>query len=635
MSFKQAEEQVSRPATPETHPQSSDSTVTDHGPTREVKPELASVVDNGLEDGSGLKDAPTSNEKERLEEPMKRSGENIEEMVNIEDVVTPTTPPSHQVDIAIEQDISSSTIPATAEKGVELAQPDAVESGGDGLQDEVAQSALEGTMDLGGQGAEYNGSDPGQPREENPTPMDDQEEAETPLETTLVEDSEINGDEELVQATEGMDLQDTPLKDISLDDHQPIRSPALYSSEGPDTDAYVAQEGNRSGDATRSPDVASPGHTHVGLATPEQLPSSPIRSPGFRDLLPSRSNPRSPSPRVSRDESEAGPSRRPSASSPLSSPGHMSPSRSGYVSPIKSPRPRPSSFLHKPTIPVSAPIVVTAEEGTEVIYDSAPFESIPLQATPPPVLPATLPSSPNLHPGSPTSLKRNSWSGFGMGKAERPDGTEGLSGHIEPVDTHSRSSISTIPPPRPSSSQPTPEAGPSNETEKPRLDAPPAHPHPFPIPSPNSPRPSHEKRPSNSGPSVPPLGPSAALGVKGISTFEKVISHTRPSWLPPKDRVEDETHYHQWEEMMSQAREVEKEKRKAEEAKRAERDKRLAINTPKWEEMLDEKTFNADKIRQDPVLRSIWFEGAPTYLRGKAWSLAIGNPLALSKGKSH
>jgi hypothetical protein len=87
--------------------------------------------------------------------------------------------------------------------------------------------------------------------------------------------------------------------------------------------------------------------------------------------------------------------------------------------------------------------------------------------------------------------------------------------------------------------------------------------------------------------------------------------------------------------MMSKAREAEKEKRKVEEAKRAEREKRLAINTPKWEEMLDEKTFSADKIRKDPVLRQIWFEGAPTYLRGKAWSLAIGNPLALSKGSSN
>ena len=85
---------------------------------------------------------------------------------------------------------------------------------------------------------------------------------------------------------------------------------------------------------------------------------------------------------------------------------------------------------------------------------------------------------------------------------------------------------------------------------------------------------------------------------------------------------------------MSQARELEKGKRKVEEAKRAERDRRLAINTPKWEEMLDEKTFSADRIRKDPELRQIWFEGAPTYLRGKAWSLAIGNPLALSKGMS-
>lgn len=84
---------------------------------------------------------------------------------------------------------------------------------------------------------------------------------------------------------------------------------------------------------------------------------------------------------------------------------------------------------------------------------------------------------------------------------------------------------------------------------------------------------------------------------------------------------------------MAQARKHEEEKRKHDEARRIEREKRLAINTPKWEEMLDEKTFSAEKIRADPALRKIWFEGAPTYLRGKAWTLAIGNPLALSKGE--
>lgn len=331
-------------------------------------------------------------------------------------------------------------------------------------------------------------------------------------------------------------------------------------------------------------------------AEPEQPPVStppPPRSPSFRELLPSKSNPRTPSPNLSREESEAGPSRRISASSPRRTP---TPSRSEYASPIKSPRHVPF-HAPKPTIPASAPIIVTGDND-EAGDDSTPFESIPLQTTPP-GLSIPLPLSPGLHTGN---------------------------GH-DSAPSSSRLSI-TIPPSRPLSVQLSRGDTPATPEKKeaPRLHAPPAHPHPYPIPS-TSPRPSHEKRPSHSH-----AGPSGGLGVKGVSTFEKVISHTRPSWLPPKDRTEDEIHYHQWEEMMSQAREAEKEKRKIEEAKRAERDKRLAINTPKWEEMLDEKTFNADKIRKDPALRQIWFEGCPTYLRGKAWSLAIGNPLALSKG---
>ena len=335
---------------------------------------------------------------------------------------------------------------------------------------------------------------------------------------------------------------------------------------------------------------------------PEQPPipsPPPPKSPSFRDLLPSRSNPRTPSPDLSREGSEAGPSRRISDSSHRSSPRRTpTPSRSEFTSPIKSPRHIPF-HSPKPTIPASAPIIITGEND-EVVDDSTPFESIPLQTTPPGLY-IPLPSSPGLHP---------------------------TNGH-ESGPPSSRLSI-TIPPSRPLSVQLSRGDTPATPEKKeaPRLHAPPAHPHPYPIPS-TSPRPSHEKRPSHSH-----AGPSGGLGVKGVSTFEKVISHTRPSWLPPKDRTEDETHYHQWEEMMSQAREAEKEKRKIEEAKRAERDKRLAINTPKWEEMLDEKTFNADRIRKDPGLRQIWFEGCPTYLRGKAWSLAIGNPLALSKGTS-
>lgn len=395
-------------------------------------------------------------------------------------------------------------------------------------------------------------------------------------------------------------------------------------------------------DGEEEGDIAAAGMEQLTIDPPPTQPtdsvkaSSPSSLPRPRDLSPDKSNSRSPSPRAS---SNGGPSRQASPSS------HRSPGiptfpvdESNSSSPVKSPRPLP--FFMKPTIPVSTPIIV-ADDDVMPLDDSAPFESIPLQTTPPPPQSATLPSSPRLHPGSPTAKKRSSWSGFGIGNGtgERPDFGEGPSGHIEPVDSQSRSSISTLPPPPATceSGRGTPDAPPPNEKpEAPRLHAPPAHPHPFPIPSTTSPRPSlsadppHERKPSHSGPGA--AGPSTGLGVKGVSTFEKVISHTRPSWLPPKDRTEDETHYHQWEEMMSKAREAEKEKRKVEEAKRAEREKRLAINTPKWEEMLDEKTFSADKIRKDPILRQIWFEGAPTYLRGKAWSLAIGNPLALSKG---
>jgi hypothetical protein len=118
-----------------------------------------------------------------------------------------------------------------------------------------------------------------------------------------------------------------------------------------------------------------------------------------------------------------------------------------------------------------------------------------------------------------------------------------------------------------------------------------------------------------------------------MSTFEKVMSQTRPSWLPPKDKVEDETHYHQWEDMMTQAREHEKELKKMAEARRLMREKRLMANTPRWEALLA-SDFSVTKVKGDVGLRKMWFEGVPSHLRGKAWSLAVGNALALSRGVS-
>ena len=83
---------------------------------------------------------------------------------------------------------------------------------------------------------------------------------------------------------------------------------------------------------------------------------------------------------------------------------------------------------------------------------------------------------------------------------------------------------------------------------------------------------------------------------------------------------------------MAQAKAKEKQQRKVTEARRAEREKRLAANTPKWEALLG-PDFSAAKVRNDPEKRNLWFEGIPSHLRGKAWSLAIGNSLAMSKGE--
>ena len=36
---------------------------------------------------------------------------------------------------------------------------------------------------------------------------------------------------------------------------------------------------------------------------------------------------------------------------------------------------------------------------------------------------------------------------------------------------------------------------------------------------------------------------------------------------------------------------------------------------------------------RDPKLRKVWWNGIPPKLRGAAWEKAVGNALALSKGK--
>jgi hypothetical protein len=123
----------------------------------------------------------------------------------------------------------------------------------------------------------------------------------------------------------------------------------------------------------------------------------------------------------------------------------------------------------------------------------------------------------------------------------------------------------------------------------------------------------------------------------GPSMLDKVRSQTRPAYLPPKDKEEDEAHLRAWEAMMAEARAAEAKRQERQRAMREEREKRMAESLPIWESILamygdGQRTDWKETLSADPKLRRVWFNGCPSHLRGRVWAMCIGNGLALSKG---
>ncbi|WVW86820.1 hypothetical protein I302_108875 [Kwoniella bestiolae CBS 10118] len=411
--------------------------------------------------------------------------------------------------------------------------------------------------------------------------------------------------------------------DVEGDIGVSLTSPTRASS--PSNDYFSATPSRRSSSRldrvlTRSP---SPSPRHQRSLTPDgHLEVSPTKIP-----LPS---PTSLSPPLS-----APPSRRSFSLRSISS---------------RSPSPPPQPFALKPYLPNVTSVILSSEQQDGDADDTAPFESIPLSSTPPMTPTVPPPLSPSYV--SPERKGRQSWGGFGMTKegqryaiGETPDHTRSQTEQIRRTSTtssvHSSHSISNNANGVGSTPTSPPQNGEGSNSNTPRIHAPPAHPFPFPIP--NEPYSEEHKRMSTSSSTHQQQISNAngasgvethehGIGVKeGVSTFEKVRSHTRPAWLPPKDKHEDEVHLHQWEEMMNQSREHEKQLKKVREQKRLEREKKLALIIPKWEGLIHDKEFSIQKVQNDAGLRKMWFEGVPTHLRGLAWSKAIGNPLAVSK----
>ncbi|MCJ1276880.1 hypothetical protein MMC21_004687 [Puttea exsequens] len=108
---------------------------------------------------------------------------------------------------------------------------------------------------------------------------------------------------------------------------------------------------------------------------------------------------------------------------------------------------------------------------------------------------------------------------------------------------------------------------------------------------------------------------------------EKVLSRTRPSWLPPKSQKEEKKHLKEYQRIMELSIEAEKRKAaKAVDTQCAKDDTKSALLRI-WEEHV---LPNWDQVIREPRTRELWWRGVAPKSRAQVWQRGIGNDLALT-----
>ncbi|EAW11870.1 putative TBC domain protein [Aspergillus clavatus NRRL 1] len=109
---------------------------------------------------------------------------------------------------------------------------------------------------------------------------------------------------------------------------------------------------------------------------------------------------------------------------------------------------------------------------------------------------------------------------------------------------------------------------------------------------------------------------------------EKVLTRTRPSWLPPKDQKEERKHLKEYKRMMALSREADKRRAAKAASAKCEKDNTREALQRIW----DEYVFpNWDRAVNETRTRELWWRGVPPRHRGLTWQRAIGNELSLSE----
>ncbi|KAF3926343.1 Drainin [Arthrobotrys entomopaga] len=108
---------------------------------------------------------------------------------------------------------------------------------------------------------------------------------------------------------------------------------------------------------------------------------------------------------------------------------------------------------------------------------------------------------------------------------------------------------------------------------------------------------------------------------------EAALSRTRPGWLPPKSKIEEEKHLKEYQEMMRLSLESDRKRAEKEKLEAATREKQRETVHKTWD---DKIVPNWNKAILEQTTREMWWAGVSPKSRGVVWQRAIGNALKVS-----
>ncbi|KAL8713552.1 MAG: hypothetical protein Q9220_002414 [cf. Caloplaca sp. 1 TL-2023] len=109
---------------------------------------------------------------------------------------------------------------------------------------------------------------------------------------------------------------------------------------------------------------------------------------------------------------------------------------------------------------------------------------------------------------------------------------------------------------------------------------------------------------------------------------ERVLSRTRPSWLPPKSQKEEKKHLREYQRMMELSLEAERKRAARAAVQKCADDDTKNTLLRIWEEHV---LPNWDQATREPRTRELWWRGIAPRSRGRVWQRAIGNELTLTE----